>query len=421
MKVCVGFEGSKDVNLKAAPVVASSSSEGPLRHRLWLKRAHPNSQIGSWRPQKRYRVAARRWLLNLDSQIQHSTKWRGLVDFVPSTPPAFPWRDADWERWPVLQGSMDQGSDGVCAAQALQYRYNVNFTPHYDGSHANHNDFSEGLNQNGLRPLWLLMLVSVNLPHGPHRNDERWHQLRACMKTHYATSSEATCALYKEMSADMYATIEAAGHDFKGKKPEREVWQYLKQREFGVNKGRRTDLCRFMDSVRSAKKAIASWPVDEYERTILALESDFLQGTKFNKILTKGTVLSDAAGDGSTNPKRPTVDEKVLRGCCQNAVVISVMFLSDDTNRKLVTIAVELSSPLDEFHSWQNKLLRSVDGSVEYAISMATTGFCEHLHLTLGMLIGRGFLRKCGFLLTAIGVASNAIVCDEDVRANTAG
>ena len=134
------------------------------RQRSWLCRDGKKSQ--SWRPQTIYRCVAKRWLQNVDCQVRHVFNDRGLklLCFNASL--------AEWQNWrtyPYCLFSQDLGSDGVCGYQA--------FTRYSDGSgelwgdsgHGCDCDFDLTLSRRGLKPFWLCMIVSWNLPFGPSK------------------------------------------------------------------------------------------------------------------------------------------------------------------------------------------------------------------------------------------------------------
>ena len=50
------------------------------RHRSWLRREKgPDGHKAAWRPRKRYRVSAEKWILAVDNAIKHSTSLPGLA------------------------------------------------------------------------------------------------------------------------------------------------------------------------------------------------------------------------------------------------------------------------------------------------------------------------------------------------------
>lgn len=147
------------------------------RQRCWLKRRRtPDGEGSSLRPAKRYRTSAKAWLLNLDNQLCRSLPLRGLADFAYPMPrlAEVPWRDQLH-----LQVALDQGSDGLAAASFLRH-LGVNATFIMDWSHGVQNELYESLRECALWSFWLLLLVAMNVEHGPFNDDGRWNQLRDC-------------------------------------------------------------------------------------------------------------------------------------------------------------------------------------------------------------------------------------------------
>ena len=134
------------------------------RQASWI--AGPQKQQ-SWRPVKLHRLGAKHWLMCLDNQIRVSTVFGGLSYFIKDT-----WTDKCPFDWPGLQLSIDLGSDGVSAWHALLYHWNIIAWLVPDESHSIKNYLLEVLKAIGLYDLWLLLLISFNLEHGP-RNEEQ--------------------------------------------------------------------------------------------------------------------------------------------------------------------------------------------------------------------------------------------------------
>lgn len=227
-----GFDPAEGVGENRGKKRAFAEAELPgssvtARHRSWLQRSKASRTSAAWRPRKFYRTSARRWAMNLDSQLRHTTRASGLEFFQP-TPGKFPWRDEDWPNWPTLQIALDQGSDGVAGLHSLTYGMGLNIIGNYDSSHGAHKDLDAALAGTSLRQFWILLLVSMNLPHGPFRNDERWHQLRSRMSSHYESWKGQFDPLFLEYCSAIHREAEAAGHQWpRERSVEEEVGPYL--------------------------------------------------------------------------------------------------------------------------------------------------------------------------------------------------
>lgn len=105
-----------------------------MRHLHWLKRSATTGKT-QWRPTKRYRTGARKWIEAKDNMIRVCTVHNGMQAFVPDNSER--WSDDAWHGWPHLNLSQDQGSDGFSAVAALKYKPSIraNVTEWWDESH----------------------------------------------------------------------------------------------------------------------------------------------------------------------------------------------------------------------------------------------------------------------------------------------
>ena len=65
---------------KDPPVMAKEAQSKAQRQRAWLKRS--NGESGSWRPSKRYRTAAERWMAQVDNMCMFSGPPLGCKFFM---------------------------------------------------------------------------------------------------------------------------------------------------------------------------------------------------------------------------------------------------------------------------------------------------------------------------------------------------
>ena len=121
---------------------------------------------GKWKERTVYRIAARRWVCNLDNQIARSTVFRGLGSSIPNVTRGYGRIEI------VLFGqgvgvARDCGSDGNTGFHALHHHYKMNCWDWLDNNHCNQRSSEGGLRDVGLWEMWLLLLISWNLPWGP--------------------------------------------------------------------------------------------------------------------------------------------------------------------------------------------------------------------------------------------------------------
>ena len=127
------------------------------------------------------------------------------------------------------------------------------------------------------------------------------------------------------------------------------------------------------------------WAVHKFERTVLSMESDILKGAKFTESLTLAAGPSDV-GEGSTRPRRIHIGNRSLRGCCDNAVVVSLRTLTEHSHYRLVSTLLELDKELQDYHTDQNRDSRSVPNNVKWITKQCGGGFISHLNKFLNCL-----------------------------------
>ena len=98
---------------------------------------------------------------------------------------------------------------------------------------------------------------------------------------------------------------------------------------------------RFQACTSVGEKATIWWELELFERSVTALEQDYLKGRKLNALVKLRVSDNDGIPEdgGATNPHRVGVEDRVdrntLRDACQNAMAISVLVLSDRLNQRL--------------------------------------------------------------------------------------
>ena len=181
----------------------------------------------------------------------------------------------------------------------------------------------------------LLYLITLNLEHGPDAEEMRYWQLRECMAACFKNLSPEECPLFEDMAPQMVLELEAGDVVTfpRVDRVENELWDWMKGRASFAKLGRRTSMCRFGGALAGMKRVKPLWTVQLFERTFCSIELDFLKGTKFLKRLTLQPGAAEGVDGvaGPTDPTRVQIDDRSLRGCCQNAMVVSTLTLQTRT------------------------------------------------------------------------------------------
>jgi hypothetical protein len=163
---------------------------------------------------------------------------------------------------------MDMGSDGLSGYMFLDYgmHLNVDITP--DFSHGGNRDVINMLHETDLFQLWLLWVISMNLPFGPDQDEQRALAIREALEHAVTSGTPSSSPLFMMQSAGMLEELRLAGVlPEPTQNPEEFLWKYLADRPRILN--RRVAMNRFHASVAATELHEKNWRFDCFERTFL--------------------------------------------------------------------------------------------------------------------------------------------------------
>ena len=351
---------------------------------------------GKYKERTVYRVAARRWVANLDNQISRSTAWVGLAHFMPKEHQGF-WEPQNWRCWPALGIARDNGSDGNTGVHALLYKYGLNIWDWQDNSHISGRAFQEALQDMGLWEMWLLLLISWHLPYGPNDDEYRRHQLDQSM-THFFAVNTDQSPLWQEHCQEIVQDLEEGGIIlFARDKPvEEEAFEYAKSVSILSKNGRRTSNCRFGGPLAAAIYNLPLWGLHLFQRQYCALKLGHLQSPKtLQKLTVRFRNLQE--GDEVTNPRKINIESRALRSCASNALVVSVMVLMEKDHKRIVQMIVQIAENMKSWHTRQNVELRDVYRTKTWLIQQLDGDLMLYFYSYVAVLEDVNALRKCQF------------------------
>ena len=367
------------------------------QQRAFLAMTQTGEQVeGKFSQRTVYRVAARRWVCNIDNQLQRSTCFHGLFSFIPNEAQG-KWEDRNWRGWPGIGFARDGGSDGNTGIHACLHLFKMNCWDWMDNSHSSGRSFEGALKDAGLWEMWLLLLISWNLPWGPNDDEYRRNQLDEGMK-HFFTLNTEESPMFQDHVCEIAQDLEDGGVvTFPREKPlQQEVFEFVKSQSLLAKTGRRTSNCRFGGTLHAALYNLPYWGMQAFQRKYVALKLGHLQN---KKTLDKLTVKfqTPEVDDASTNPKKITVESKALKSCCKNALVVSVMVLMEKDHKRLVQIVANTSIPMRVWHTEQNRELRDVHATKAWLIRQLDKDLMLYFFSFLAQLCDQQVLRKCQF------------------------
>lgn len=385
---------------KTAPGVAGRF----CRQRAWLNRSAPGVSSLSWRSRPTYRHGAKRWLSNLDLQVQWATPWHtGLAHLRPTDDS----RWSEWRRWPHAIVTMDLGSDGSSGMYAAMYKYGLNVSLRADPTLAGTRDFDLMLKMLQLKGSWCVMCIVWNLPHGVDAEETRNHQLCEAMAACFEKHPYATLPLFLSQTGDLIETFKVVGHQFDelGEvSADEQCWQLMRSRTWYSHLGREVQLARYHVGLHKCRSQAKHLAVGRFERTFTALELDFLGGRRYAETFRAklGPAEEINEGGGSTSDARVTIVERSLLGACPQACAVRVWALSDDHNLRVCLILGVLGAELLGWHGDQNRRLRSAADNRAWAIEQLGHGHIfDHIRNAVALLTSPAPLHEIRFIVSA--------------------
>lgn len=374
---------------------------------------------GGSRPRKKHRAAAKDLALALDNAVRCGTGLSLQHFQAPrgghSTPPF---------TWPRLVLSLDQGSDNLAMAHALQYgeSFDLNLSVFWDFSHAGWNDVRASLKACGRWGWFLVSMVAFNSLHGPWAECGFYEKMRAGANEYLLMlSREGTdCPLlsfYLEEilveSGDLggHAGTDASRRVVKERlgvparnprvlsfghcicvctmcvSPLPLVTLFVQElAEFdGLQRvGAKISLNRFFGAVTKFRTEMST----RWHRYLLllsyrAIAVGEMTGASITGAVAKRIRSAQPGGGVGSSMKAGDSELQRLRAACKNTMDLACAFLGDKQNLVTWWIIEVVGRPSSEWHSRQNTQLRSSSSSLTWLLQQLSGDFNSMLRHTL--------------------------------------
>ena len=311
----------------------------------------------------------------------------------------------------------------VSQGYAMQYFFHMCVTVYWDPSHGNNRDWWLSVDQVGLRPLMMLLLIVLNLPHGPDESDLRFNQLRLCMTEHYRLCNPRTSPIFQKFENRI---LEERGEDLQpaeGETLTQCLWRTMGEETLYRPKGYKVNIARWVALVGDGRQLLGRWTHTLFDCTVPAIEHNMIPEKALAHITLKVNG-ADVDSAESTSTKKVCPGDRTVRSCGANAVVMALMLLSEYTNRRLFAICISVATVSMHWAGHAARELRDVARSQAWLLGQLRRGLLSHVHSTLDILTEDEFTRVTGFCEKAAGQndwISNEELLLEDEMANYAG
>lgn len=169
--------------------------------------------------------------------------------------------------------------------------------------------------------------------------------------------------------------------------------------EFSVyrKKDYRRNLNRFMGFVAQSSRLLDDWFPNSFQVEYAALELGWLSNKSLRQKLHCKVSAADVDAPVTIGRTAVSVDNKALRSVCQNSLVVSVLYLAEPANRKVLLLGSAASRPVLQWHTEQSRMVRSVDESFSWLPGQCSGMFMDHIKGVLAALEDEDALRVAGF------------------------
>ena len=349
------------------------------RHLTWVRRCQTKpGEKAPWKPVEIHRLAAKHWIERKDKMIRKSTSWPGLVR-VKHDPTKDLWAAANWRRWPHITAVQDRGSDGRSGIMACKFKPSLalNVTEWYDESHDLDNDILNCFKKHKLFPFVLICCLVINLPHGTQKDPElRFSQVQEMMSGLFANFTATSCASFQANMADMWKAMQDVVPIEDGQSQMEALWDYVHARSPYSLLGAKVDTVRFLSWLAGNRLLLKAWPFLRWKLQVLCSELGFCDRKNMDRLLLNTRHVEGEAARTSTDQRALPMDVKIERSACQNAAVISLLFLEEAANRRLLAVMTNSAAPaLDHLGKHSKDCRHGVGGCQAWARSFVQGAF----------------------------------------------
>ena len=127
----------------------------------------------------------------------------------------------------------------------------------------------------------------------------------------------------------------------------------------------------------------------------VAIEEGMITGPKMARLVVRGGEGVADAGRATTSSVAPTVSDKALKNSGDNAILVSISMLGDPANRAATSVIVHSGKPVEQWHSRQNKALRSSPSASAWLQEEIAGGFMTHVMVTFRQIEKPSVLELC--------------------------
>lgn len=234
----------------------------------------------------------------------------------------------------------------------------------------------------------MLVMLCLNLPNTPDDTDLRYRQVKDMMAEHYEVMAPSTSPIFEFMSADLHKERRLELQCEDGETKDAALWKLLKHRPYYACKGDRVCIARLNAIIAGSKRLLASWCPTAFELCVSALEGGMIQKRVLPKITlqAKGADAGSVGEEGTTSRRVISTVDRTLRSCGANGVVISLAVVSEDLNRRHLSIVATAGSHAMDWAADAARTMKSVQENINWLGKQLQGGLCDNVLKILNTL-----------------------------------
>ena len=337
------------------------------------------------KPKQYHRTKVFEWLCATEHELKVATG-SGWGQFkVPSEnkPPAA-------ERKSVTV-TVDQGADGWSALQYLAASGH-NIVPINGPSHRVWNDAQLAMQDAGLQSKLLASIIILNADGGPWHTSRWWHSVREGSQEFLKVSDSGDSLFQRYLQR--IRDDQQFQHDWSGEEgSERELFEGLSR--CVDNKVSEVSMTRWFNYVTTMRAFLERWHSKLVVSLYIVLSLGLLQsGTCHDMTQLKFKPKANDEDVEKATTKEDQEEVRRVRQMCKNTLVFTTVALSTYDLYRTNIIIVDVLSPLERWHSWQNKLNRSASESRAYWVEIAADKGLRQVNDILAKVKDTGLFAK---------------------------
>ena len=267
-----------------------------------------------------------------------------------------------------------------------------------DQSHDVWNDVRNALRDTGLWNHVLVMVLALNLSHGPYEEGS-WHETLCGAFKEYHRLAGPQDPTFLRLLPKILADL-GQSHRLAAENTAQEVWDNLPDAWCWQRRGAKVGLCRFFGYVTSSSPYQAIYHTKLLAMIYLGLQQGWLEKQALKAALSKTLKVKDTGTDKKQSMKESKKQVSKLFGYGNTVQLVTIAKLEPDTYFYQNMVGA-CTGPLSKWHSHQNKTLRSCSEAGKWFLEQTGGGFLLPVCETFAILWDKRQLQQMGFTFSS--------------------